>query len=990
MNFQQALVVLAIAVTLVGFSSHVSDITGYSVMGPEMQKGGAIAEAQPIAPLYTNDTSGWCECNSCSDCANALNDNENCTVGVKLTQNITSTGTCIDNPANFSNKTFDCQFYNIAGDASGEGIVASGGGNWIENCVISNFSAGINLTSGANNISSCNITNNTVGLWTNIASLNVWYNNIWDNVDFGINNSNASMNVNAASNWWNTLSPSQSDTPPAEVSENVTLGEVLVNPILIDTPMLVVSPINNSYVNSSIYFEVHTNRNSTCKWGTSPTTITNVMTANGGLNYTATITASTEGNRVYYLSCLNDIGETYNKTINITVDLTLPTLAGIKINNLNSTGIGISWNTSENTTAVVWYDTSTSYGNSITDSNLVKEHTAHLTGLSAGIPYYFQIVAYDRVGNNLTTTDYYFVTEETKVFDIATNNATVTFTSANLVFFINATPSTSRSLIASEMIIAPATPLSITPVMYFNLTPDSTLVSILNWTYINYTYDEAAVTAMGIAESNLRIYKYSGGSWNVLPGGVNATENYVWANTTSFSYFAVGGTLSNGANCTSDSQCNSTKCLTDYDTVGAWCGPTTSCSHDGAVNFALGTTVCYGNYTVRCDGGYWTSNYCYYGCDSSTHLCVTETGGGGGGGGGGAPSGAGISTAASFAVLTPGLPSIISISNNSFDIDKIIINVNQTITGGSSVTIKQFFAKPSGVTTLNNTYAYLSLSVQNIPYTYLDEVTIEFTVNSSWITSNNIDEDSVTLQHYISNWTTLNTTKIGAVDDKIKYSAVTPTFSYFAITGRAVGGAATYCGDDTCDADENCSSCEIDCGACQTASVCGDGTCASDETCTNCEQDCGACPPPAEAFCGNAVCEEGESSDTCPDDCPAEEAPPAASTGISPIIIIGAVAGMFIAIIAVFWFVIRPRIYEQNKMVMRQEKPEEKYQPEVTYFGAQQTQPAQQQSPQQTIDSYIQRQVQRGVSDLMIRNALLKAGWKEEQVISAFRRMGRQ
>jgi len=47
------------------------------------------------------------------------------------------------------------------------------------------------------------------------------------------------------------------------------------------------------------------------------------------------------------------------------------------------------------------------------------------------------------------------------------------------------------------------------------------------------------------------------------------------------------------------------------------------------------------------------------------------------------------------------------------------------------------------------------------------------------------------------------------------------------------------CGDSTCDANEDCSSCPGDCGICP---YCGDGSCNSGESCSNCETDCGECP----------------------------------------------------------------------------------------------------------------------------------------------------
>ena len=69
------------------------------------------------------------------------------------------------------------------------------------------------------------------------------------------------------------------------------------------------------------------------------------------------------------------------------------------------------------------------------------------------------------------------------------------------------------------------------------------------------------------------------------------------------------------------------------------------------------------------------------------------------------------------------------------------------------------------------------------------------------------------------------------------------------------------CGDDLCQAGEDCASCPADC-ACD-GPVCGDGTCdAPSETCTTCEDDCGVC-----AMCGDGTCDPTEDCDTCYQDC---------------------------------------------------------------------------------------------------------------------------
>ncbi|MFA5084445.1 MAG: right-handed parallel beta-helix repeat-containing protein, partial [Candidatus Paceibacterota bacterium] len=101
---------------------------------------------------------GTCNCTNCTTCTAALN-NESCAT-VLLTADIADhAGTCIDNPANFSNKTFDCQGNTIDGDHSaGNGITLNGKNNsTIQNCVITDFAYGIFTQSS----SYINITNNS-------------------------------------------------------------------------------------------------------------------------------------------------------------------------------------------------------------------------------------------------------------------------------------------------------------------------------------------------------------------------------------------------------------------------------------------------------------------------------------------------------------------------------------------------------------------------------------------------------------------------------------------------------------------------------------------------------------------------------------------------------------------------------------------------------------------------------------------------------------
>ena len=52
-------------------------------------------------------------------------------------------------------------------------------------------------------------------------------------------------------------------------------------------------------------------------------------------------------------------------------------------------------------------------------------------------------------------------------------------------------------------------------------------------------------------------------------------------------------------------------------------------------------------------------------------------------------------------------------------------------------------------------------------------------------------------------------------------------------------GVVVMCGNQKCEAGEDCTNCPADCGECPAS--CGDGKCDANEMCNNCAQDCGSC-----------------------------------------------------------------------------------------------------------------------------------------------------
>ena len=88
--------------------------------------------------------------------------------------------------------------------------------------------------------------------------------------------------------------------------------------------------------------------------------------------------------------------------------------------------------------------------------------------------------------------------------------------------------------------------------------------------------------------------------------------------------------------------------------------------------------------------------------------------------------------------------------------------------------------EPSGVA-----YTYLDITMENAGSAKIDGM-IEFKVGKWWISDNNIDEATVTLNRYdrTEGWKMLPTTKVGEDNATVYFEAETPGFSMFAVMGE--------------------------------------------------------------------------------------------------------------------------------------------------------------------------------------------------------------
>jgi hypothetical protein len=87
-------------------------------------------------------------------------------------------------------------------------------------------------------------------------------------------------------------------------------------------------------------------------------------------------------------------------------------------------------------------------------------------------------------------------------------------------------------------------------------------------------------------------------------------------------------------------------------------------------------------------------------------------------------------------------------------------------------------------------YQYIDLV--SSPHTPADQVVVSFTVPLSWLDSNNITTQNVVLYHLDGNsWTALPTTFVKTENLQAYFTATSPGFSRFAITGQFAPGAAS-------------------------------------------------------------------------------------------------------------------------------------------------------------------------------------------------------
>jgi PGF-pre-PGF domain-containing protein len=143
--------------------------------------------------------------------------------------------------------------------------------------------------------------------------------------------------------------------------------------------------------------------------------------------------------------------------------------------------------------------------------------------------------------------------------------------------------------------------------------------------------------------------------------------------------------------------------------------------------------------------------------------------------------------ARTLSIIPPDRPTKIEFEKG--DVTALTIRA-KNLMSNVNITIQKLDRKPPEITVdpPGKTYSFLEIEAKNLTYPDIENITIEFKVNRTWVIEANADEKSIELHKYINgNWIVLNTHITRETSTEIYYSAESPSFSTYAITAIEKG-----------------------------------------------------------------------------------------------------------------------------------------------------------------------------------------------------------
>lgn len=136
---------------------------------------------------------------------------------------------------------------------------------------------------------------------------------------------------------------------------------------------------------------------------------------------------------------------------------------------------------------------------------------------------------------------------------------------------------------------------------------------------------------------------------------------------------------------------------------------------------------------------------------------------------------------------TPDVPLVMTITEEDIPFEEITLEVNTKATD-VRISVTKLDAKPAEIVqeVAGTVYKYISVTKQNIDDENVKAAAINFKVEKSWLSDNSIDKADIVLNRFTTQWDELDTSIASENDQYVHYSAVTPGFSYFTISAKAV------------------------------------------------------------------------------------------------------------------------------------------------------------------------------------------------------------
>ena len=125
---------------------------------------------------------------------------------------------------------------------------------------------------------------------------------------------------------------------------------------------------------------------------------------------------------------------------------------------------------------------------------------------------------------------------------------------------------------------------------------------------------------------------------------------------------------------------------------------------------------------------------------------------------------------------------VLTINKADIAVTGVSIEVKNAV-ANTEIKVASLASNPIAAAAAAKVYQYLQLTKSNIADADASKITINFKVPKSWLTANNIDKNTIALNRYDSAWAKLPTTIRSEDSTYVYFTATSPGFSTFAITG---------------------------------------------------------------------------------------------------------------------------------------------------------------------------------------------------------------